>query len=164
MANVSIDFDPAKLNRTAPDPGKCHLLVEKVKETDKDVKVSAVVLAHEKGEEQIERRIFFSLQLHGGGAQRAVAFALATGILDPDDWAARAASGEKNMRVEFRDAEKRSFCTRIKPGKGEYADRMEIGFDFIDPTSPEADNYPKDESILAGAAEPDTSGVDDVAF
>jgi hypothetical protein len=126
---------------------------------DERISLRCEVLAHEK-EDQVGRSMPVSLQLGGAGAKRAIDFAIATGILDPDDYAAHISAGSSNLKINFSDSTHKTFCTVLAYGKGAYAERIDIGFVFVDPTSPEADRYPRDKSVLE--VEPDTSEVDDI--
>jgi hypothetical protein len=163
MAIISVDFDPAEVGHSGqPAPGKCHLLVTHVRETEKYVKCICRIVAHDKGAGEVGKTIQCYLTLNTGASRKSVDFALATGIFSADEWAARTAAGEVKIDIPFPDAENRSFCTTLLRGKGDYADRIEVGWDIVDPASPAADRYPKDARLVVAV---DTgASVDDVKF
>lgn len=161
MAQICLTGIDHSKSGKLPEPGKAHLVVSSVTDRDGRYSVICEVAAHEK-EDQVGRIMPISLQLGGKGAKRAVDFAISTGVLDPDDYNASVAAGVPAIDVPLENAVGRSFCTILAYGKGEYSDRVDVGFKFVDPTSPEADRYPRDKSILE--TEPDTSVAESVAF
>jgi hypothetical protein len=144
-----VDFsesDPLDTN-PAPKPGKAHVLVKGIKKKENSIEVQMVVLAHEEdGQRTKELRTWLSFK--GKNANRASQFCLATGIVPPDYFQAKKSTGENRIGLPLNDSIGKTFCTTITNEDFNGRPSAKVGYDFTSPTSPKAENYPRDMNYV----------------
>ena len=162
--SIELDFsgsDPTAVFGGFVEAGKCHAMIVDVINRENDIEVSYEVLAHEI-EGQVGKKFRDWMRKSGKGASRARDFALATGLVKMDFFITGKESGKKKYGIDFPAAKGQTICTTLVASEYNGKTSNKIEFDFTDPRSPAADEYPKDAEFLTdGVAAGDDEDEDD---
>jgi len=139
--------------------GRAHFLVAGVEQTPTYVKLTLDVVAHEDPTE-VGSIIYDRCALTGKWAQRGLQIGLACGIITRDEIRDAKKAG-KTVTVDFAALYGKTFCASVKhrdgvkktvgeDGKVMEAKRVysNVGWDFRDPRSDEALDYPINKELL----------------
>ena len=148
------NFDPSGYDRGGlPGPGKCHLRVDDVEvrngRNGAYLSITCQILAHE-DETNVGKTTYNTFTLAGKGVNRLLTYCQACGVLTKEDvmrWWQQ--SGDK-FGIPADETEGCTFCGTLEEGKNPNNGKKtcKVEFDFVNASSPEAADYPKDASAI----------------
>ena len=160
MVKVTVDkdwFDPQGFDRGGlPTPGKGHYRVEDIEvrngRNGQYLSVKCTILAHEDAS-NVGKTTYNTFTLSGKGVNRLLTYCQACGVVTKEQVARFYQDQGEQFSIPAEETEGKTFCGTLEAGENPNNGKKtcKVEFDFVNPMSDEAADYPKEKDALPGA-------------